>query len=79
MRKYLIAASIGALLIAGQAAAQDSAIVNLGDRIGGSSDTTNQIQGLSSSELLLLLLGGGAFIALVVWGFTQNNNHPASP
>jgi len=79
MRKYLVAASIGAMLIAGQAAASDSAVVNLGDRIGGSSDATNQIQGLGSSELLLLLLGGGAFIALVVWGFTQNNGHSASP
>jgi len=79
MRKYLIAASIGAMLIAGQAAASDSAVVNLGDRIGSSGDTTNQIQGLGSSELLLLLLGGGAFIALIVWGFTQNNSHPASP
>ena len=78
MRNYLIAASIGAMLIAGQAAASDSAVVNLGDRIGSSGDSSNQIQGLSQTELLLLLLGGGAFIALIVWGFTQNN-HSSSP
>jgi hypothetical protein len=79
MRKYLVAASIGAMLIAGQAAASDSAVVNLGDRIGTPSDSGSQIQGISQSELLLLLLGGGAFIALIVWGFSQNNHHPASP
>jgi hypothetical protein len=79
MRKYLVAASIGAMLIAGQAAASDSAVVNLGDRIGTSGDTSNQINGLSSSELLLLLIGGGAAIALIVWGFTQGNGHSASP
>jgi hypothetical protein len=79
MRKYLVAASIGAMLIAGQAAASDSAVVNLGDRIGSPTDSSSQIQGLSQSELLLLLLGGGLFIGLIVWGFTSNNNHPVSP
>ncbi len=74
MRKYLLAASIGAMLIAGQAAASDSAVLSLGDRIGGPTDQSSQFQGMSQSELLLLLLGGGAFIGLVVWGFTQNSN-----
>jgi hypothetical protein len=79
MRKYLVAASIGAMLIAGQAAASDSAVLSLGDRIGTSGDTSNQDEGLSHSELLLLLLGGGAFLALIIWGFSQNNGHPTSP
>ena len=34
MRKYLAATAVGALLVAGQVAAQDSAVVNLGDRLG---------------------------------------------
>jgi hypothetical protein len=79
MRKYLVAASIGAMLIAGQAAASDSAVLSLGDRIGTSGDTGNQIQGLSSTELVLLLLGGGAFLALIIWGFSTNNSHSSSP
>ena len=78
MRKYLLAASIGAMLIAGQAAASDSAVLSLGDRVGTPSDQSNQIQGLSGNELLLALLAGGAFIGLIVWGFTQNN-HSSSP
>ena len=78
MRKYLLAASIGAMLIAGQAAASDSAVLSLGDRVGSPTDTSSQIQGLSQSELLALLLLGGAFIGLIVWGFTQNN-HSSSP
>ncbi len=78
MRKYLVAASIGAMLIAGQAAASDSAVLSLGDRIGGPSDQGGQLQGVSQSELLLLLLGGGAFIGLVAWSLTQGT-HSSSP
>jgi hypothetical protein len=78
MRKYLLAASIGAMLVAGQAAASDSAVLSLGDRVGSPSDQGSQIQGLSSQELILLLLGLGLFTGLIIWGFTQNN-HSASP
>jgi hypothetical protein len=78
MRKYLVAAVVGAMLIAGQAAASDSAVVNLGDRIGSDAATTNDMQG---NETLLLAGVGALFIGLIVWGFTQNNSHgtPASP
>jgi hypothetical protein len=81
MRKYLVATAIGAMLVAGQAAATDSAVVNLGDRIGLETDSTN---GLSSSGgqfviLSALLLGG-----LLIWGFSegghgQSQGRPASP
>ena len=79
MRKYLVAASIGAMLIAGQAAASDSAVVSLGDRIGTSGDSSNQLQG--QSAVLLLLLGAVAFdIGLIAWGFSQGGNgRPMSP
>jgi hypothetical protein len=77
MRKYLAAAALGAMLIAGQAAASDSAVVNADDRIGAQSATADDMTG---NNTLLILLAGGLFIGLVAYGFSQNGNgHPASP
>ncbi len=75
MRKYLIATAIGAMLIAGQAAATDSAVVNLGDRIGSQSDTANGLDGARASAFIILsaaLLGG-----LLIWGFTEGGHQNA--
>jgi hypothetical protein len=74
MRKYLIATAIGAMLIAGQAAATDSAVVNLGDRVGSQSDTADSLTGSGSVFIILsaALLGG-----LLIWGFSEGgHNHP---
>jgi hypothetical protein len=80
MRKYLVAAAIGAMLVAGQAAASDSAVVNLGDRIGSQSDTSNQFGFGGGEGTLFGLLTIGTFIALAAWGFSQNGNgHASSP
>jgi len=77
MRKYLAAAALGAMLIAGQAAASDSAVVNADDRIGAQTASADDLTG---SNTLLLLLAGGLFIGLVAYGFSQNGGgHPASP
>jgi len=82
MRKYLIATAIGAMLLAGQAAATDSAVVNLGDRIGSQSDTANGLSGPGGAFIILsaALLGG-----LMIWGFSESGHRsapqgtPASP
>lgn len=83
MRKYLVATAIGAMLIAGQAAATDSAVVNLGDRIGSQSDTANAFAGGPGAGFVILaagLLGG-----LLIWGFSEGGHQappqgtPASP
>lgn len=76
MRKYLVATAIGAMLIAGQAAATDSAVVNLGDRVGSQSDTANGFSGTESAFILLsaALLGG-----LLIWGFTEGGHGHAPP
>jgi hypothetical protein len=76
MRKYLVATAIGAMLIAGQAAATDSAVVNLGDRVGSQSDTANGLTtGQSYFALSAIVLAG-----LLIWGFTEGGHgHPASP
>jgi len=77
MRKYLAAAAIGAMLIAGQAAASDSAVVNADDRFGAPFPTSSQVQ---SADELLILLGGAALIGLLVYGFSHDGKgHPASP
>jgi hypothetical protein len=75
MRKYLVATAIGAMLIAGQAAATDSAVVNLGDRVGSQSDTANGLSGPGGAFIILsaALLGG-----LLIWGFSESG-HGKSP
>ena len=77
MRKYLAATALGAMLIAGQAAASDSAVVNIGDRLGSQSTTAEDMQG---SNALLIALAAALFIGLVAWGFSQGGNgNPATP
>jgi hypothetical protein len=78
MRKYLVAVAVGAMLIASQAAADESAVVNLGDRVGADSATSSDFNG---SPGLLILLFVGLFAGLAVWGFTTGNGNgtPASP
>jgi hypothetical protein len=77
MRKYLAATALGAMLIAGQAAASDSAVVNLGDRLGSPSTTAEDMQG---SNALLIALAAALFIGLIAWGFSQGGNGtPATP
>ena len=77
MRKYLAATALGAMLIAGQAAASDSAVVNLGDRIGSQTTTAENMEG---NNTLLIALAAALFIGLVAWGFSQGGNgNPATP
>jgi hypothetical protein len=76
MRKYLAATALGAMLIAGQAAASDSAVVNLGDRIGSQSATADSMEG----NAIWIALAAALFIGLVAWGFSQGGNGtPATP
>ena len=77
MRKYLAAAVLGAMLIAGQAAATDSGLLNSNDQIGGPLPTSSQAQG---TDELLILLGGALLIGLLAYGFSHGGKgHPASP
>ena len=77
MRKYLAATALGAMLIAGQAAASDSAVVTLGDRIGSQSAAADEQWG---GNALLIALAAALFIGLIAWGFSQGGNGtPATP
>ena len=75
MRKYLVATAIGAMLIAGQAAATESAVVNLGDRVGSQSDTANGFFGPDSAYIVL---AGGLLIGVLAWGLSESG-HQAPP
>jgi len=77
MRKYLAAAVLGAMLIAGQAVASDSAVLSSSDQIGWPSLTSSQAQG---GDELLILLGGALLIGLLAYGLSHGGEgHPASP
>jgi hypothetical protein len=77
MRKYLAATALGAMLIAGQAAASDSVVVNLGDRLGSETTTAD---GMEGNNALLIGLAAALFIGLIAWGFSQGGNGtPATP
>ena len=77
MRKYLVAAALGAMLVAGQAAASDSAAANADDRIGGSLPTVSQVQAAND---LYIILGGALLIGLVAFGLSHGGKgHPISP
>ena len=76
MRKYLVATAIGAMLIAGQAAATDSALLTVGDRTDSQADGGGGwTAGQSYIALSAIVLAG-----LLIWGFTEGGHgHPASP
>ena len=49
MKKVLAAVAAGALLIAGQAAAQNTAAARVGDRIGAEADASSEFSGVPIS------------------------------
>ena len=80
MRKYLVATAIGAMLLAGQAAASESSIVSLGDRVGANGSTANRLDDQGGSAAYLGL-GAAVLIGLLIWGLSegQGKGHPISP
>lgn len=64
MRKTIAAVTAGLLLVAGQAAAaNDSAITRVGDRVGASADASSEFAGV---PLPVLLIGAAVIVATVV-------------
>ena len=76
MRKTIAAASVGLLLIAGQAVAanNNSAVTRVGDRVGASADATNEFGGIPLPVLLI----GTAIVVGVVTVFSDDDA-PDSP
>jgi hypothetical protein len=64
MRKTIAAVTAGLLLVAGQAAAaNDSAVVRVGDRVGASADANSEFAGV---PIFVLLIGAAVLVTTVV-------------
>ncbi|MBX9460193.1 MAG: hypothetical protein KL785_02845 [Brevundimonas sp.] len=64
MRKTIAAVTAGLLLVAGQAAAaNDSAVARVGDRVGARADASSEFAGV---PLPVLLIGTAVIIATIV-------------
>ncbi|MEH6697602.1 MAG: hypothetical protein V7672_02775 [Brevundimonas sp.] len=76
MRKTIAAASVGLLLIAGQAVAanNNSAVTRVGDRVGASADAANEFVGIPLPVLLI----GAAVLAGVIT-VASDEDKPTSP
>jgi hypothetical protein len=75
MRKYLAAAAIGASLLASQAAAYDSDLVTVGDRMGAQTATSDNMEGANSNTWIFLT----AVLVLVVSVAVIASNGHSSP
>lgn len=64
MRKTIAAVSAGLLLVAGQAAAaNDSAVSRVGDRVGASADDSSEFAGV---PVFVLLVGAAVLVTTIV-------------
>jgi hypothetical protein len=78
MRKLLVAASLVATLLAGQAIASDSD-VSPGDRVGAPADaSTDNFAGVGGESVLFILLSAGLIIG-IAYGIGDGAPHPISP
>jgi hypothetical protein len=76
MRKYLIAATVAASLLASQAVASDSDLT-AGDRLGSPSDTSSNFEGMGG-DTALFLIAGGILIGFVAY-YASKQDNPTSP
>jgi hypothetical protein len=78
MRKYLAAAAIGASLLASQAAAYDSDLVTVGDRMGAQSATSEGMEGANSNTWIF---GTAVLVLIICVAVIASNGHstPSSP
>jgi len=76
MRKTIAAASVGLLLIAGQAVAanNNSAVVRVGDRVGASADAANEFTGI---PLPVILIGTAVLVGVI--SVFSDDDAPTSP
>ena len=64
MRKTIAAVTAGLLLVAGQAAAaNNSAVIRVGDRVGASADESSEFAGV---PIFVLLIGAAVLITTIV-------------
>lgn len=76
MRKTIAAASVGLLLIAGQAVAanNNSVVTRVGDRVGATAEAGNQFAGI---PLPVILIGTAVLVGVV--SVFSDDDAPTSP
>lgn len=76
MRKSVLAVMAGLMLVAGQAAAAgNTAVVRVGDRVGAKSDTANEFAGIPVAVLVMsAIVVTGAVVVM-----TDDEDSPTSP
>ena len=76
MRKTIAAASVGLLLIAGQAVAagNNSAVERIGDRVGARAEASNDFMGI---PLPVILIGTAVLVGVI--SVVSDDDAPTSP
>ncbi len=69
MRKTIAAVTAGLLLVAGQAAAaNNSAVARVGDRVGARADDSSEFAGIAGVPAIVFVIGGAVLIGAIVVG-----------
>ena len=79
MRKYLAATVLGAMLMAGQAAAYDNGIVSVGDRIGSSPAAADNMEGMGGGALWFTLAAFLVIGVVTAIALDQGTGNPGTP
>jgi hypothetical protein len=79
MKKAIIAAAACAALLAGQAAADTSAAVNVNDRLGADSASGDSFDGMGNYTWIYFLVAAAAIGGAAYAISNSGNNSPASP
>ncbi len=74
-KKYIAAGLVGLALVAGQAAASESDVLRLGDRVGSTSAAQDDLR----SVPLYAWLAAAGFAALLGYELSDHGGTPASP
>ncbi len=74
-KKYLAAGLIGLALVAGQAAASEGDVLRLGDRVGSSSASQNNLR----SVPVFGWIAFASFAAFIGYELSDHGGHSASP
>lgn len=63
MKNIFVAGTVGLLLVAGQAAAQNAAAVRIGDRVGAQGGEASEFRGV---PMPVVLVGAALLVTLIV-------------
>lgn len=65
MKKTIAAVAVGILLVAGQAAAQNSGAARVGDRLGATADESSELAGMGMGTIITAAVMAGILILAI--------------